>query len=88
MLVATMKEGRTIVDLASELERQADAKRDFLVHDKAMTMLVEEGLTPAESTFKMAVGSDLLYSMKDLAHAQIVDSVPPAVACTHAIAGG
>ena len=33
-----MKEGRTIIELARVLERQADAKQDFLVHDKAMTL--------------------------------------------------
>lgn len=70
-----MKEGRSLVDLARELERQANSKRDFLVRDDAMTMTVEERNPLPQSSFHMAFGEGLDYEMKDLAHAQVAEKL-------------
>lgn len=38
-----MKAGRSLQELAAEIERQADSKRDFLASTKAVSMTVDEG---------------------------------------------
>lgn len=60
-----MKEGRTLVELAQEVTRQAESKRDFRVNTNEVTMLTTDG------------GSELVlpkfgeFEVNELAHRQI-----------------
>jgi 3-oxoacyl-ACP reductase-like protein len=38
-----MKTGKSIVELATEIQRQAEAKRDFVVDTAALQMVANEG---------------------------------------------
>ena len=38
-----MKQGRTIQELAVEIQRRADVKRDFIADSKSIFMQIEDG---------------------------------------------
>lgn len=62
-----MKQGRTLQNLATEVERQRNAKKDFLADERALAIT----LTP-EKAVRMAV-ADWDLTVRDLAHNQIAD---------------
>jgi hypothetical protein len=72
----TMKTGRTIVELATEIERQVATRRDYLAPTQALTMLT---LTPPDaSASKRVVLSGLngdAYGIRPNAHSQIASEV-------------
>jgi hypothetical protein len=43
-----MKQGRTLTELAAEIERQAAAKRDFVVDSREMSMIASSDHTGRE----------------------------------------
>ena len=65
-----MKAGMTLVDMAQELQRQADSKRDFIAPEQALTMDVvqTEALSPEVSLTLGEVGS---FGLRPHAHGQI-----------------
>jgi hypothetical protein len=66
-----MKQGRSLVDLAKELERRADNKKDYVVKTSALSMSVEAA---AESDFerllKLNVATER-FGLNEIAHDQI-----------------
>lgn len=71
-----MKTGRDLQQLAAEITRQRDAKRDYVAPTTALTMVVEE---PAEGRPLPQCLLELLdtgqFGVNDLAHGQIKDFV-------------
>jgi hypothetical protein len=63
--VAEMKMGRSLQDLAAEIERQAKTKRDFL----ANTETVE--IVPMDNNIAVKLGDKGQYPVGDIAHGQI-----------------
>ena len=63
-----MKQGRTITELAQEIERQSKTKKDYLANGKAMYMSFDTSNKPV-----MSLGGELQKSfrIKPLAHRQI-----------------
>ena len=70
-----MKIGRTLVELATEVERQRENKRDFLAHTKAMDLRVERRIEDASPQVKLAMGITddrvMRVGIKPLVHEQI-----------------
>jgi hypothetical protein len=62
-----MKIGRTLTDLAAEIERQQTVKRDFIAPTNKIGLVVEDG------DVKMDLGADMVYPINDLAHTQIAE---------------
>jgi len=58
-----VKTGKTLTELALELTRQKETKKDYLVSTSVMKM--------ANTGESIAVGEDLSFTVKDLAHKQI-----------------
>jgi len=58
-----MKSGLSLVDMARELERQANSKRDFVTDTRSLAM--------ADDAQRMAVGPALDFGINNNAHAQI-----------------
>lgn len=61
-----MKTGRTLTDLAKEIERQAGSKRDFVADTRNIEMHAE-----GKSEIKLSLGNDLNVGLKEMAHDQI-----------------
>jgi hypothetical protein len=66
-----MKTGKTLVEMAMELQRVSAAKKDFIVPVEKMTMIVEKvgGADTAALTFKN--GKDHVFAPTNWAHSQI-----------------
>lgn len=71
-----MKQGKTIVELAQEIMRQKDAKRDFLAPSDALELVeaevVTEGDIPSRA-LRLAISDKAQFGVNDLAHDQIGD---------------
>lgn len=81
-----MKTGKTLSQLAAEIERQAMNKTDLVADTRQLSMVVSEGLptqdqvdkgVPAREVVKLAVrnGETHLHNLRPLAHAQIAERV-------------
>ena len=67
-----MKFGRTIQDLAAELDRREKVKKDYLVDTRLMTMDASENLTQL-SIRNDKTGETLILGVNEVAHDQIGD---------------
>jgi hypothetical protein len=65
-----MKSGRSLLELAHEVERQANTKRDFVAKTSAISMSVDETDAEFERLLKLNVG-DQKFAINELAHDQI-----------------
>lgn len=61
-----MKQGRTLQELAIEIDRQARTKKDFLVDTTAMSVIPHE-----EGIRFQAEGMSADFGINDIAHSQI-----------------
>lgn len=61
-----MKQGKTLVELAQELERQSISKHDYIAKTNAISML-------DENTLSLQNGNDKAFSLLPLAHDQLSD---------------
>lgn len=61
-----MKQGKTLVELAQEIERQAHAKRDLIADTSLINMVSEAGSPPV-----LTVGVKDVFDVNDLAHNQL-----------------
>lgn len=68
-----MKTGRTLVDLAQELDRQRAAKRDMLVHSPLMRLATDAGGT-SKLTVQTPDGAEH-YGITELAKRQLADKL-------------
>ena len=67
-----MKTGRSLVDLAQELERQAHTKRDFLISTANAECVPPSEDSPDAYTLRFAVGDEALHPVvRDLCHDQL-----------------
>jgi hypothetical protein len=67
-----MKTGRTIVDLAQELERQAAVKRDFLISTATTDCVPPTANHPGAYLLRFMVDNDELCPVvQDLCHEQL-----------------
>lgn len=66
-----MKSGRTLTDLAAEIERRASAKRDVVASTSAMGMRTFERHEGASRDLSLKVGKDIEVPVGDIAHGQI-----------------
>lgn len=64
-----MKTGKNLVELATEIERRANSKRDFVVNTKDVQMGIDFG-QKTEQTLNFG---DQAVKVNDIAHAQIAD---------------
>ncbi len=64
-----MKAGRSLPELAAEIRRQAESKRDFLADTRELTLL---------NGNELSVGAQGEFQVRDLGHAQIAEhlSIP------------
>lgn len=71
-----MYQGKSLQDLAAELQRQSDSKRDFIVDSRNVTFstqgLVEGKPTPSYLGFKTGA-SEEAFPLNDLAHQQLAE---------------
>jgi hypothetical protein len=70
-----MKTGKTIVQLAQEIERQGNSKRDFIVDTKALHMNPTQGLDEANHSIELEVGDQLAFGINSIGHRQIGEHV-------------
>jgi hypothetical protein len=63
-----MKTGMTLPELATEVQRQQNAKRDFIADTRHLTPIV------SENHFRLSVGDDP-FEISELAHRQIGDTL-------------
>ena len=61
-----MKTGKTLVELATEIERRANSKKDLVASTKNLAMGVNAGGDVA-----LSVGKDHIFNINAIAHAQI-----------------
>ncbi len=61
-----MKTGKTLVELATEIERRANSKKDLVASTKNLAMGVN-----ANGAVAMSVGRDHIFNINSVAHAQI-----------------
>jgi len=67
-----MKAGRRLVDLAQELERQAGAKRDFVIHTSTTEFVPVTGETITDFALQFTVSDQPLQPVvRDLCHEQL-----------------
>src|SRR3990167_7362492 len=62
-----MKNGRSIVELATEIERQAKSKRDFIASTKELTFSAENAMRPA----RLKVNGHGEFDVTNVCHEQI-----------------
>lgn len=63
-----MKQGRTLEELGTELQRQRNARQDFVADSRTLTFATEDG----DSRLSMSMGGKLLdFGVNPLAHQQI-----------------
>lgn len=63
-----MKQGRTLTELAAEIERQRDSKKDVIAGTKAMVMHAE---VPKGSPIGLRIGENLDFGINGVGHDQI-----------------
>lgn len=70
-----MKLGKTLTELAQEIERQAEAKRDFVASTKDMKAVVVYGSGPAATAVKLNLGGEQgeQFAIGATAHEQIAE---------------
>ena len=69
-----MKLGQSLQELAAEIERQAQVKRDYVTSTANMRLTVSpEGGISAGPTVRLELGDELELGLKPLAHAQIAE---------------
>ncbi|NOT56312.1 MAG: DUF932 domain-containing protein, partial [Deltaproteobacteria bacterium] len=67
-----MKTGRSLTDLAQELERQAQTKRDFLISTADAECLPPAADRPTAYTLRFTVGDEAVQPVvRDLCHDQL-----------------
>lgn len=64
-----MKTGKTLVELATEIQRRADNKKDLVANTSNLTM--QYGAARDGNPIKLWVGNDLGYEINGIAHDQI-----------------
>ena len=64
-----MKNGKTIQELAAEIARQAETRKDFVAPVSKLSMV------PMASDCAMQLGDREAFNLKDLAHRQVGDHV-------------
>lgn len=63
-----MKQGRTLAELGAELERQRNARKDYLVNTSALSMKTQDG----KSIVQFKNGHEMeMYRVGDIAHQQL-----------------
>ena len=63
-----MKQGRTLAELGAELERQRNARKDYLVNTSALSMKTQDG----KSIVQFENGHEMeTYRVGDIAHQQL-----------------
>ena len=63
-----MKQGRTLAELGVELERQRNARKDYLVNTSALSMKTQDG----KSIVQFENGHEMeTYRVGDIAHQQL-----------------
>lgn len=65
-----MKQGKTLLELAQEITRQRDAKRDFLAPTSELELVEPEVVTPGGNV-QLAIGGKEKFGMLELAHDQL-----------------
>jgi hypothetical protein len=76
-VVYTMKAGRSLTDLAAEIERQASSKRDFLAATQALTMQVDqEAQQDFQRLMSQPVGRRETHSAPTLAQSPVRIQIP------------
>lgn len=70
-----MKNGKSIQELAAEIARQSNNKRDFVVDTKAMNMVAIDGFDDAHHSVEMEVGPELAFGINKVGHRQIGEHV-------------
>lgn len=70
-----MKKGRTIQELAAEITRQSDSKRDFVVDTKALELRPTEGLDKANRSVELGVGDQMAFGVNSIGHRQLGEHV-------------
>ena len=65
-----MKAGRSLQDLAIEIERQVKSKKDYIADLSAVTMVADDGVTKLHIE-----GTGDNYGVRDIAHRQIAEHV-------------
>lgn len=70
-----MKTGKTLQQLAAEIERQNDVKRDFIVDTRHMQMVPVDGFDDANRTVEMEVGDQLAFGINNVGHRQVGEHV-------------
>lgn len=68
-----MKTGKTLVELATELQRQAETKRDFLAPTSALALVADDNFGPGE--MQMKLGDIPNFGVRDTAHRQLGEHV-------------
>lgn len=63
-----MKLGRTLSELAAEIDRQSKAKRDFIASTQSMALVVDDAEKPVPRLHIPTVGS---FPVNDMAHSQL-----------------
>lgn len=67
-----MKTGRSLIELATEIERQASSKVDYIVDTRKASMIVPEGQSPK---LQLANGTTTTLGINTLAHRQLGERV-------------
>jgi hypothetical protein len=65
-----MKTGKSLIELATEIQRQAETKKDYIVSTKHMEVQVEE-TDAGRNTLQLNMGNQLKIGINSLAHEQI-----------------
>jgi hypothetical protein len=66
-----MKTGKSLIELATEIERRANSKRDLVAGTQNILMCV--GAERDSHPLSLAIGDDHQFNVNDIAHAQIAD---------------
>ena len=69
-----MKQGRTINELAIEIERRRKTKKDYILPTESLRMsAIDQSLNPKEAEIKLWIGNEVNYGVTSQAHGQIAD---------------
>lgn len=66
-----MKTGKSLVELATEIERQATSKRDFVAPTSQLSMVVDKPIDSDETTLALQVNGQGSFGVRQTAHGQI-----------------
>jgi len=70
-----MKSGKTLTELAIEIERRANAKKDMLVAPKDISMVQNTGFESGPVTVGLRIGGKVDFGINSTAHQQIAEHV-------------